>query len=319
MSSRALLVGSRALRHWFKDSRDPAEDFDLFIGKGDLEGLLDSVDYSDPVYIGSDLVNITVDGVSYGFDYDCYDSVRSFMSLCSSTETIRVLGVDCVVADPASLMAIKRSHLYYRHNWHKHIEDYSFLKSKGVVVGGDLLAAMHLRMDERAAREDYKVAKSLNTSNDDFFARSEMSVRRKFVHDDLHLAVAYYDRPLFERLKLDHSRAKLEVSLFEQLSFEDKLRLVREEAYVIGLERIIIPEWYSFFVMSGAGLPSVANYGSKSLFAYRYAIMRICTDLTKGWFRDFAIENYSCLSLPDVDYVFKFEQAFSGGRLVLVR
>lgn len=277
-------------------------------------------DISKVLKIDSDLININIGDTSYGFDNDNYKSVKMFMELNLNGPTMELpdLGVECRIADPPTLMAIKRSHLYYRHFWHKHAEDYTFLKSKGVTLDDDHKKAMKARMEERAARDNYKVAKSLDTTNEQFFARSDKSVNRKFIHDDLHQAVAYGDRALFEQLKYDTARAKLEYDLFEKLKHEDKLRLVKEEAYVIGLERIIIPEWYTAFTLEKEGLSHKLDYKSKALFAYKYAIMRISTDLTKGWFRDFAIENYSDLCQPDADYINKFEDAFKSGSLRLI-
>ena len=49
--------------------------------------------------------------------------------------------------------------------------------------------------------------------------------------------------------------------------------------------------------------------------AYDYALMRISTDLTRGWFREFAMENNLHLRKADVDYVDKFLCAFESGEL----
>jgi uncharacterized membrane protein YeiH len=42
------------------------------------------------------------------------------------------------------------------------------------------------------------------------------------------------------------------------------------------------------------------------LDAYQWAIMRICTTLTGGWFRKFALDNWSLVNVPDCDYVKRF-------------
>jgi len=56
---------------------------------------------------------------------------------------------------------------------------------------------------------------------------------------------------------------------------------VDEEATVIALERKIIP------IIKGESVEDVNLFN-----AYKWALMRICTNLTSGWFRDFAIDNY---------------------------
>lgn len=40
--------------------------------------------------------------------------------------------------------------------------------------------------------------------------------------------------------------------------------------------------------------------------AYEMAIKRICTTLTGGWFRDYAVEHWPEVREPNVDYVAKF-------------
>lgn len=313
---RVMLVGSQAMKYWYPDSREAANDFDLFIDHTILEEL--NVIGSNNIYIDNDLVNTTINGISYGFDNTRHQSVRELMLLNTNSPTTTILNMKCYIANPETLLTIKRSHMYYRRHWHKHASDFVFLKSKGVEISNDFEKIMQIRMQERAKRNDYKISNSLNTSNEEFFARSENKLKRKFKHDDLHLIVSYGQRPIFESLKLDHRYAALNHGLFKQLAHTDKIKLVREEAYVIGLERIIIPLWNNFKILSSLNIDTLPKYRDKYLFAYRYAIMRISTDLTKGWFRDFAIENYGELADPDVDYVSKFEQAIANNIIEMI-
>ena len=54
------------------------------------------------------------------------------------------------------------------------------------------------------------------------------------------------------------------------------------------------------------------------LLAYRHALMRISTTLTKGWYRDFAIDNYPSLKYPDVNYFDVFLNAVNTGKLGMI-
>src|SRR3954453_2867189 len=73
-------------------------------------------------------------------------------------------------------------------------------------------------------------------------------------------------------------------SLFQKIDYQTQLNCVKEEAMVIALERYLIPM-------------TSKNHES----SYRSALVRICTTLTKGWFRQFAIDNYPRLSNLDKD------------------
>ena len=319
----ALLVGSRALRYWFPNSRNPKDDYDLFVTQSGLKKLNKLREHCLNVkYAGDDIINYYLKiGTSISIDNDRYKSVRMFLDLNSGSPNIDLFGLECKVATPETLMSIKRSHLYYRHNWYKHIKDYHYLKGKNVEITSKMQDALFEREKERALREKSQKRVDLSKSNQDFFSKSDKAVRRKFKHDDLHLAIAYYERPLYERLKEDLSRASVKKELFMKLDFIDKCRLVAEEASVIGLERLIIPQWHNVYQLSEFGVSQrkihAEDYKELAGKAYRYAVMRICTDLTKGWFRDFAIDNYIMIMNIKPNYVEKWLSAFERGDLKL--
>ncbi len=53
-----------------------------------------------------------------------------------------------------------------------------------------------------------------------------------------------------------------------------------EECYTIALERHILPTMHGDKI--GLGYQE----------AFKWALMRVCTNLTSGWFRQYAIDNY---------------------------
>lgn len=75
---------------------------------------------------------------------------------------------------------------------------------------------------------------------------------------------------------------------FHTLSFEDQLKVVQEEAFVIALER-------SVFQQSGRGIVP----------AYFDALKRLVTSLSKGWFALFIVENFETLSKCPLNYYTK--------------
>jgi hypothetical protein len=58
-------------------------------------------------------------------------------------------------------------------------------------------------------------------------------------------------------------------ALFEKAPYDLQIKCVKEEALVIALERFLLP-----------------GLSSDPLIAYKFALVRISTTLTKGWFRD---------------------------------
>ncbi|PKY16222.1 hypothetical protein RhiirB3_467209 [Rhizophagus irregularis] len=96
--------------------------------------------------------------------------------------------------------------------------------------------------------------------------------------------VKYGDHPIYESLKEDKSKAWMKKSLFEKIDYQTKLNCVKEEAMAIALERYLIP--------------MTSNNQETS---YNMALVKICTTLTKGWFRQFAVDNYPQLLKLDKD------------------
>jgi hypothetical protein len=111
-----------------------------------------------------------------------------------------------------------------------------------------------------------------------------------YTHDELHELVKYGDQPIYEGLKLDPSKAKLERTLFEQLPYEQQLQLVREEAMAICTERMVIPQ-----LLAGKK-PNVQAI-------YNVGLSMVLTTLSKGWFRNFGIEHWPDVRVCDRDLV----------------
>ena len=205
-----------------------------------------------------------------------------------------------IVASPLSLLRLKESHIYHPIHWLKNIEDYHWLKSK-VSDTGNLQSFVKMRRSEVDAREKKRKV-NLNMSNDEFFGRSETALKRSFAHDDLHKATCFYEIPLFESLKKDKNKARLDEQLFRQLDQSDKVRLAQEECFAIALERRIIPE-----------MGEVNKHNA--LEAYMWAVERVSTRLSTGWFQDFCIENYPSIKNMPYDYVSKFYKALYSGKI----
>jgi hypothetical protein len=188
------------------------------------------------------------------------------------------------VATPDELYTIKVSHAFWElknNSWNKHMMDVMFLQSKGAKLIPELYAILYKIWEDTHGKK--KV--NLEADPDEFF--NDKIVKRIYDHDSIHESVAYYDRPLFERILRDNSDVAVDKSKWEALDHEDKLKMVREEIYATALERKLVPTDYQY----SAGR------------AYNWTLRKTITSLTKGWFALFVVENFKDLTKADVDYV----------------
>lgn len=306
-----LLVGARATQHWFPAEARPTSSWDVwFVGDAFdrwLRTVPARVRAEQPLRGGRTLYVVEVQGAI----------VRALVAPPGGSEQafhdaapgdLRCGRGPCAEARVASVEAlalIKRSHLYDPADWHKHVEDYEFLKSRrdARAVAPAVMAAGALRMREWIEQHpEDRGSGSMRIPNEAFFANTRAARIRAYEHDGLHRATCYGEHPLYRRLKDEPGLAFVSARHFEAMSHLEKVRLVREETYAIALERVVIPSMET-------GTPWDPQR------AFRHALRRICTNLTKGWFRDFAIENYGEVAHFDVDYVARFSEAVASGTL----
>lgn len=188
------------------------------------------------------------------------------------------------IASPDELYTIKVSHAFWElknGSWSKHMMDVLFLQSKGAKLIPELYKILYKVWEDTHGKK--KV--NLEADPEEFF--NDKIVKRIYDHDSIHESVAYYDRPLFERILRDDSDVAVDKSKWDALDHEDKLKMVREEIYATALERKLVP----------------TDYKASAGAAYNWTLRKTITSLTKGWFALFVVENFKDLTKADVDYV----------------
>lgn len=189
------------------------------------------------------------------------------------------------------LAIIKRSHLWRDLKFDRHIGVYHRFLSKHLSNMNDIDTELLNDRIQLSYKEfnDYRPI-SLRKTVKDFF---DDAVTKKYDHDYLHELMAFYNKPLYTQLQYYSSMAWCEKELWDKLSYEDKCKCVAEETYVISLERFLIPsDW---------------NYYNK--LAFIKSLHKVCTTLTSGWFRDFAIDNYpSIINMFSEDKINQVQQ-----------
>lgn len=135
-------------------------------------------------------------------------------------------------------------------------------------------------------------------TKDKFFSGD--GVKYYYDHDWIHTVVARMygsEVPAYTLYLKSGESVACDRKLFESLPRSERIRGVCEEATVLALERSIIPsrmdeEWIA------KGISPVPDT------IWKYALQKVCTSITSGWFREFAWEHYDeCLAAQNKDYV----------------
>ena len=204
---------------------------------------------------------------------------------------------EVVYANVDTLYMLKMSHRYKKNSPHflKTMKDIQIFREEGACIPDyDLYEA---RMD---ATYEY-AHPNLRRTKEEFFITSG-ELKYEYDHDSLHQAVAHRPRPMYTYYAVDGEQVLSDRSKFEGLSSDYERNLgVIEEAYVLALERSVIP------------------FGTNQDVAFYMALEKVCTSITSGWFREWAWEHYSdVIRIYQMDnavasYVTKFNRAVESG------
>lgn len=202
------LIGSRAMAHWYPESRAPVGDWDWQSDK--------------PI----------------DFPVDRLDMARHDSFVDERLAQWKWSGI----ATPDELYTLKISHSFWEINgprcWDKHASDIVFLSRSGAQFLRPLYDIVLPIWKERYKRHPT----NLNQSADKFFSDA---VVRTYDHDSLHESVAYGARPLYESILRQGSDVAVDTNKFRAMDHATQIRLVREEIYATALERILIPKNYT--------------------------------------------------------------------------
>jgi hypothetical protein len=196
-------------------------------------------------------------------------------------------------ATPEMCLAIKLSHRFKKNTrfFQKTMHHIRFLRNKGIVLDNKLQKISELRQKETLAYSH----PNLDVDKDSFF-KDDFYI---YDHDSIHEAVALAGRPAYTFYMKDGSEVMTSKEKFDSLPEEIKLAGVYEETCVLALERHQIPN----------------NFNPDPTGSFMYALEKVCTSITSGWFREYAWENYHKIvamhkKLGKTDYVKRFKQNF---------
>lgn len=195
------------------------------------------------------------------------------------------------------LYFLKMSHRYLKNSSHfmKTMMDIKFLRSTGVDMPVNSAELYKLREKETYTYNH----PNLSVEKDKFFKKEETFY--KYDHDTIHEAVAIGERPAYTYYIEDGEQVKCSKEKFFALDERTRLNGVLEEAYVLALERSLIP--HKFIVEPHQ--------------AFNMALEKVCTSITSGWFREYAWENYfQVQKMFSENYVTKFKTALKENKIL---
>lgn len=303
-----IIVGSTALKYHFPNLDRDVKDIDIIGNENEIKYLIDTLK-PKKVNAGENLT--TLIGIQNRIGVFTTNNVEILNSDASQSLKMYVDhsirygdSVDGLIYAPIEVIfSLKKSHIHFPIKFHKHIRDYCFLYDK--LNGVDNLSPItKINFKETELRVGKLKTPSLNKSSKEFFRQSDGFVKSYFIHDHIHKVMSHYDTPLYEKMQRDSVSAKCERDMWEAFTFEEKSKCVLEEAYVIALERKIIP-----MLFGGA-----SYYSSKE--ALDWSLMRISTTLCSGWFRQFATDNFLRIrEYINENYVEKFLESYQNGKI----
>lgn len=199
-----------------------------------------------------------------------------------------------VYANNYELFAIKKAHIHRANlQWEKHISDYHVLKNRfekesetkytccNQTYTTEQFFEIHKQTLDTILKKQRQVPLK-NINKEQFF---DDYVKKHFEHDWLHTVYQHKHVPIYTLLQNDPNIVYCDPLKWEALTETERLYCVLEECYVIATERFLIKN-----ILEATSIPDGLAFE-----AFKKALIKVCTTLTSGFFREFAIENYFIL------------------------
>ena len=288
-----LIIGSQAAI-FHKLSDRPARDTDVIGTFAELQALIRAVkadkgiQISRPIGRKGDKWHIR-DGEGWNIEFEI---------AFQGTSAARLLELEGVVegreamASKQALLALKMSHRYLRNSPHflKTMRDIQNMRSAGVVMDDTMREWLEQREEETY---DY-AHPNLNVDKGTFF---DDSVKYIYCHDSIHETVALLEKPAYTFYMKDGAQVMTDKEKFFSVSEQVRLYGVYEESCVLALERSQIP----------------FDFEPDARYSFELALMKVCTSITSGWFREWAYNHYDKVldlynQLGTMDYIERFKR-----------
>lgn len=290
-----ILIGSRALALRAPNLliRKP-NDFDFFISSMEEFKLWMSLNENKiqpkKVYQKNDHKMIIEGNVNCEFEIiQTGTSSKLFEQLVENDSGSRLISTTFGMLPSLDLLfTLKSSHKYLKNSPHfwKNLVDYHVMKTFGAKVRPEFKEFLKLREKETYS---YKHP-SLNVDKKSFFTDE---VKYMYDHDTIHQSVAIFEKPAYLHYIKNGQEVQCDKNKFFACSKDIQMAGVIEEAAVLAIERSLVP-------FPGVKTPQEA---------WKFALSKVCSSITSGFFRQFAYENaLDILKLCPKNYWEKFQR-----------
>lgn len=277
-----VIVGSRAAKTHYPEFREPV-DLDIICSREDFitfmvrlsQSTKKKVEWVKPTEKGgaAQCGPLIVDAEF--LDEDDPSSRPLYETIINDPNSIsdEMCGFTTYAASPNILFMMKMAHRYKK--FHISVLEKFFLKTRNDIMfyrdKGCVIEDQELYDLREYHSYPYKHP-ALNVTKDEFF--QDDGIEYVYDHDSLHEAMKVMEVPSYTRYLMDGEQVKVDRSKWDTLPRGLKIDGVYEEACVLALERAVIP------------------HDADPDWAFRVALIKVCTSITSGWFREFAWENY---------------------------
>lgn len=197
------------------------------------------------------------------------------------------------------LYTVKMSHRFKKttsFEFLKTMSDIKMMEKYGASISDDELKNIYVTRQKEVL--NYKHP-NLNQAKSDFFTDDVPYV---YDHDTIHEAIKNGIKPAYQYFKPEENEVLCSKALFDKCTDEIKLLSVYEEACVLSLERSIVP----FSIKEE----------NKIRDRFEYALQKVCTSITSGWFREYAYAHYEEVkSMYNIDFYNKFLLGLKNGTI----
>lgn len=303
---KMLVIGSFALMNDnFAEFRKNIQDMDIVMSKSSFPHFIENEEVewrtvSDEALHMADSIKLKLKSEKLPIEILFSDGVSSLELILDQ------VCKDQLYAPIEVLYSLKKAHIHFPIKFKKHIEDLMYMRYKlrqklGITMDQDLnaesdlldhypaLTDMHFRETEKR-RGKLKTPK-MAESKAQFFGKSKNYVKSYYEHDNMHLAMAHDQDPVYLKILKDGAEVETDHEQWKKLTIQQKIWCVLEEVYVIALERKILPQMFEVNPARTSAFGMEFREWTPEE-AFDWALMRVCTTLCDGFFRDFAVRAY---------------------------
>ena len=263
-----LVIGSKALdRLGLLPEGRGIKDLDLIVTEDEAANILS--EHKDK----SEVIK-----TKYGYAINTGSLILELDVAVEGSTSLRLLSIlnakeGIIYADLNTLYTLKMSHRFLKDSPHftKTRNDIKLMVGLGAKIPTDLQNWFIKREKETY---DYSHP-NLNVDKESFFKEDD-GVPYIYDHDSIHKAVAIHNDPAYLSFKPVYQQVLCSKEMFDNCEYYIKLYSVVEESMVLALERSLVPLTFK---------PNADDM-------FRFALMKVCTSITSGWWRTWAYDNY---------------------------